>query len=197
MSWFFVSVENISPIKLLIDKRKDLKLTDEQVKQIKNVESTLKDKNQGLFKALDSLRKEIKSGSQSDDGRSRAMNAQREVMGVLGDIRTNYDAALKEAIPLLDEAQQKTANEALQKQRDLADMSRPDDERETHRFIVVLASGALSYAPGQSAQRAWKLRVTRPTSAYGRGGRPAVRAFLPHSRRRDPPASIRVARRCN
>jgi len=34
---------------------------------------------------------------------------------------------------------------ALQKQRNLADVRRPDDERETHRFIVVLASGALSY----------------------------------------------------
>ena len=35
----------------------------------------------------------------------------------------------------------------LQKQGDLADVRRPDDERETHRFIVVPASGALSYAP--------------------------------------------------
>ena len=37
---------------------------------------------------------------------------------------------------------------ALQKQRNLADVRRPGDERETHRSIVVLASGALSYAPG-------------------------------------------------
>ena len=36
--------------------------------------------------------------------------------------------------------------EALQEQRDLAGVSRSDDERETHRFIVVPASGALSYA---------------------------------------------------
>ena len=36
--------------------------------------------------------------------------------------------------------------EALQEQRDLAGVSRSDDERETHRSIVVPASGALSYA---------------------------------------------------
>ena len=35
---------------------------------------------------------------------------------------------------------------ALQEQRDLAGVSRPHDERETHRSIVVLAPGALSYA---------------------------------------------------
>ena len=35
---------------------------------------------------------------------------------------------------------------ALQEQRDLADVSRPQDERETHRFIVVPALGSPSYA---------------------------------------------------
>ena len=39
-----------------------------------------------------------------------------------------------------------TSEIALEEQRNLADMRRPDDERQTHRSIVVLASGALSYA---------------------------------------------------
>ena len=42
---------------------------------------------------------------------------------------------------------------ALQKQRDLAGVSRPHDERESHRSIVVLAPEPLSYAtPGLCAK---------------------------------------------
>ena len=56
---------------------------------------------------------------------------------------------------------------ALQKQRNLADVRRPGDERETHRFIVVLASGALSYAPepvcAKSAETATGRVAGRPT----------------------------------
>src|SRR5437867_644296 len=53
-------IEDLSPVKLLIDKRKDLQLRDEQVKQIKDVESKMKKTNEPLFHALDSLRNEAK-----------------------------------------------------------------------------------------------------------------------------------------
>ena len=49
---------------------------------------------------------------------------------------------------------------APQEQRDLADVRRPHDERETHRSIVVLAPGALSYA-----LRKERSFVRRPESA--------------------------------
>lgn len=110
-------VEDISPIKLLIDKRKDLKLADDRVKQLKDLEGKLKDKNEPSFKALDSLRKVMKpSATPSEDDRTRMMAARSGVMSTVADIRANYDASLKEAMPLLDEAQQKTANDLLQKQ---------------------------------------------------------------------------------
>jgi hypothetical protein len=110
-------VEKISPVRLLVDKRKDLKLTDDQLKRIKDLEEQLKGKNQPAFRALDSLRKESKASAKpSDEDRSRMMGARRGVMTVLGDIRANYEASLKEALALLDESQQKTANELVQKQ---------------------------------------------------------------------------------
>jgi hypothetical protein len=110
-------VENMSPIKLLIDKRKDLKLADDKVKQIKDLESKLKETVQPSFKALDSLRREMRGSGKGDDDRSRMMSARGHVMTVVTDIRTAYDAALKEALPLLDEEQQKRANELLDKQK--------------------------------------------------------------------------------
>jgi len=110
-------LEDISPIKLLIDKRKDLRLADDKVKQIKELEGKLKDKNEPSFKALDSLRKEMKpSATPSDDDRTRMMSARSAVMAAVADIRSNYGASVKEAMALLDEGQQKTANEMLQKQ---------------------------------------------------------------------------------
>src|SRR5512146_2060719 len=96
-------VENISPVKLLIEK--------------------LKDKNQDSFKALDSLRRmgQAPAHEPNDDERARMSMARRLVMATVGTIRENYDAALKEALPILDEPQQKTASELLEKQKSEAD----------------------------------------------------------------------------
>jgi hypothetical protein len=48
-------IEDMSPIKLLIDKRKDLKLTDAQLSGLKDAEPKLKEANAPLLKQVDSL----------------------------------------------------------------------------------------------------------------------------------------------
>jgi len=109
-------VENASPLRMLIDKRKDLKLSDEQVNQLKSLEQCLEQKNEGSFKALDSLRNELKPAaraSEEDDARKRA--ARGGVMAVITTIRANYDASLSEALASFDEPQKKTAAELLAK----------------------------------------------------------------------------------
>jgi hypothetical protein len=95
----------------------------------------------------------------------------------------------------------------LQKQGYLADMSRPDDERETHRSIVVSASRAFSYAPETACAKSVETSRSDPcrptwfptpsTSGAGRASLPAGRAFRPRNRHRDPPASTHAWRRCN
>ena len=42
-------IENVSPIKLLIDKRKDLKLTDDQLAKLKDREDKLKESMKPSF----------------------------------------------------------------------------------------------------------------------------------------------------
>src|SRR5690348_3327002 len=54
-------VEGLSPVKVLLDKKKDLKLTDDQVKQLKDMESLLRTENDTLYNQLDSLRKEMRT----------------------------------------------------------------------------------------------------------------------------------------
>jgi hypothetical protein len=112
-------VEDMSPLKLLLDKRKDLKLSDDQVKGLKDLESKLKESNDASFRALDSLRRAAQPPlhAASDDDRAQ-MNAARRTFGtVIATIRGNYDASLKDALSLLDETQRSRANEMLEKQR--------------------------------------------------------------------------------
>ncbi len=120
-------IENISPIKLLIDKKKDLKLSDEQVNKLKDLEGKLRETNDLSFKALDSLRRAAQPPmrandpnnptSQGDEDRDRMMSARRGFTAVVATIRENYDASAKDALAILDETQQKTATDLLEKQK--------------------------------------------------------------------------------
>jgi hypothetical protein len=112
-------VEDISPLKLLIDKRKDLALSEETVKSLKDLENQLKETNRDSFRALDSLRRLAQPPARepTDDDRARMMDARRTVVAVVTTIRGNYDASLGQALALLDESQRTKANELVDKLR--------------------------------------------------------------------------------
>jgi Spy/CpxP family protein refolding chaperone len=116
-------VEDMDPVKYLIDKRKDLKLTDDQQKQLKDIQAKTKETNKPLFKQLDSLRQAMRPRAGFDEDADRArMGLAREAVGqtVLG-IRQNYAASLVEAKPLLTTEQAPKAEEFLQKQNEEAE----------------------------------------------------------------------------
>jgi hypothetical protein len=112
-------IESISPIRLLIDKRKDLKLTDDQLAKLKDRDDKLKESMKPSFGALDSLRRIATPASRTPDegDRARMAETRRRFTEVVTGIRTQYDIAVGEVIPLLDETQQKQANDLVQKQR--------------------------------------------------------------------------------
>ena len=116
-------LENISPIKLLIDRRKDLKLTDDQLTKLKDKEDKLKESTKLAFGALDSLRRIATPTSRSPDegDKARMLDTRRHFTEVVNGIRTQYDAAATDAGSLLDETQQKQAKELLDKQHAEAD----------------------------------------------------------------------------
>ncbi|HEY5061136.1 MAG TPA: hypothetical protein VII52_06340 [Gemmatimonadaceae bacterium] len=113
-------IEDQSPLKLLIDKRKDLKLSDAQLSQLKDAEPRLKDRNASLLKSADSLLREMKpsSSSPSDADRERIGIARARLMSTVDAIRANNDGASKDAIAPLDLEQQTKANEMLARQRE-------------------------------------------------------------------------------
>lgn len=116
-------IENISPLKLLVDKRKDLKLSDDQASRIRELQTKVVAQNQDSFKALDSLRRESQPPAHqpADEDRARMSAARRAFAATVQAIRDSYAAALKDALPTLDESQQKAAGELLDKQRKDAD----------------------------------------------------------------------------
>lgn len=118
-------LENVSPIKLLIDKKKDLKLSDDQVNKLKELDGKLKETNEPSFKALDSLKRAaqppLRAGEPSDEERDRMMSARRGISAVVGTIRGNYESSAMDAMALLDESQQKAAADLLKKQKEQAD----------------------------------------------------------------------------
>jgi hypothetical protein len=118
-------LENTSPVKLLLDKKKDLKLSDDQVNKLKELEGKVKDANEPSFKALDSLKRlaqpPLHSGEPKDDERDRMMNARRGLSAVVGTIRGNYESSATDAMAILDETQRKMATDLLMKQKEEAD----------------------------------------------------------------------------
>lgn len=112
-------IEEQSPLKLLIDKRKDLRLSDAQLSQLKERAGKLDEKNAPLLKMTDSLVRELRSveAAPSTDDQSRIQFLRMALTKVLGEIRTNYDAAAKEALATLEADQQPKATEMLDKQK--------------------------------------------------------------------------------
>ena len=118
-------LENVSPIKLLIDKKKDLKLSDDQVNKLKDLEGKLKETNEPSFKALDSLKRmaqpPLHSGAPKDDERDRMMAARRGLGAVIATIRGNFETSANDAMAILDDTQKKTATDLLTKQKEEAE----------------------------------------------------------------------------
>lgn len=110
--------EKASPYKLMLDKKKDLKLTDAQQAAAKEADAKLLAANADRFKLLDSLKKDAKpktSGTPSTEDELKMVLARDAMSGVVRDIRTSFDAAAKEGLPGLDESQQKASQELMQK----------------------------------------------------------------------------------
>ena len=110
--------EKASPFRLMLDKKKDLKLTDAQMTAVKEADAKLIASNAARFTLLDSLKKDARprtSGTPSTEDETRMVIARESLNGVVRDIRLSFDAAAKEGVAGLDEVQQKTTQELMQK----------------------------------------------------------------------------------
>ncbi|MEO7085496.1 MAG: Spy/CpxP family protein refolding chaperone [Gemmatimonadaceae bacterium] len=116
-------VEDISSIHLLLDKKKELKLSDAQVNTLKELENKAKDKNGPQLKIVDSLIHElmVTRSNNSDDEKSRVRSTQADLVNAIAAARGTYDAAAKEGMATFDADQQAKANDLMAKQRSEGD----------------------------------------------------------------------------
>lgn len=111
-------LEKENPITMLIDKRKDLKLTTPQLEKLANLKDSLKVKNDTIYTRLDSMSKSMRGGSYGSGGDNETARSARAVFSSdLAEVRDNFDAAAQSALALLDDDQKKTAGELLDKLR--------------------------------------------------------------------------------
>ncbi|MEX2154662.1 MAG: hypothetical protein WD825_15070 [Gemmatimonadaceae bacterium] len=116
-------LEKFSAVKLIADKKKDLKLSDDQLKQFKDLGKQEDALNDGLYKQVDSLRLAMRrrAGEDGDQERARTTLARQELLTVIRQIRANYDSTFQAGMPFLDEAQKQTATQLVEKEREEAE----------------------------------------------------------------------------
>jgi len=93
-------------VNFILDKKKDLKLGDDEVKALKEIADHIKDTTKAPIHSLDSLSSELKRGGPDVEDRQAA-----RVFGpqYLAEVRFQYDEHLKAALAKLTEDHQKAA----------------------------------------------------------------------------------------
>jgi hypothetical protein len=115
-------VESLNPIKALVDHRKDLAVTDEQLKGLKDIDTRVRAQNDSLYHQLDSLRKEMKPSSATPEvERIRVRSVRSSMVAVIRAIRENYDRIEPEALGVLAEPQQKAGSDLMDKHQEEAE----------------------------------------------------------------------------
>lgn len=113
-------MEEMSPIKRLMEKKKDLKLTDAQVTKLKEMETAGNGRDASLYEAMDSLRKEMRpsggGGGGGDDQRVKMFSAREAFTKAVTDLRAHYASDGTASLEVLDESQRPAAKDLLEKQ---------------------------------------------------------------------------------
>jgi hypothetical protein len=104
-------------VAFVLDKKKDLKLSDDEVNALKAINDHLKDTVSAPMNSLDSIASRLRrSGdfapSEGDRTAARLIATQR-----IAEVHSQYDAFLKEALSKLTEEHQKVANDLIEARR--------------------------------------------------------------------------------
>src|SRR4051812_17320294 len=103
-----------NPIAILLDRKKDIKLSDDEQKQLKSLNDMLKDSTKVYFKTLDSAQKEMKNGG-SDMAAGQRMILRSLLQQTSDSVTARYDAALKDAMGKIAAERHQAATDALEK----------------------------------------------------------------------------------
>ena len=104
-------------VAFVLDKKKDLKLSDDEVKALKGINDRLKDTVSVQMNSIDSIASRMRptgdlAPTEGDRNVGRLIASAR-----ITEVRSQYDAFLKEALTKLSEEHQKAANDLIEVRR--------------------------------------------------------------------------------
>jgi hypothetical protein len=109
-------LQKANPVETLLSKKKDLKLTADEEKDLKAMNETLKDAVKPFFKSIDSVARENKkTGEYAPTGGQMLLGRQLTKANV-DSVMARYDSAEQEAVAKLAEERRQAATELLDKQ---------------------------------------------------------------------------------
>ena len=113
-------VEELDPLALLLDKKKDLKLTDAQVAALTAAHGTLTVTVAPTLARIDSLGKAMRPTTtlQGAEDEARMVIARDAAGTAVREVQQAYGAALEATLPGLEPAQQEAARKQLDKQQE-------------------------------------------------------------------------------
>jgi hypothetical protein len=107
-------LQKVNPIELLLDKKKDLQLSDAEQKELKTLASAVKDATKPYFKTLDSVQREQKLGQKGEGlTTGQMMILRRESRDAQDSVLVNYKRAADEALTKLTEEHRQPATDLL------------------------------------------------------------------------------------
>lgn len=110
-------LERENMVGFVLDKRKDLKLSDDEVKALKEINDRAKDSVSTSMRSLDSIGNQMRrTGDLAPSGEAQQV-AKLLASQKIEAVRSQYDAFLKEALAKLTEEHQKAANDLIEVRR--------------------------------------------------------------------------------
>ena len=117
-------LQKANPIELLLDAKKDLKLSSEEEKELKTINNELKDAIKPYFKSIDSVARENKTTGDYAPTQGQMLIGRQLTRESADSVGSKYRAATETAIAKLTEEHRQPATDLLQKEMEAQMASR-------------------------------------------------------------------------
>lgn len=111
-------LEKANPVEILLDKKKDLGLTDAEQKELKSLGNVVKDSTKPYFKTIDSAQREQKKTGGYAPTSGQMLILRRVSREAADSVRSHYARAGQEALLKLTEEHRQPATDLLKKEID-------------------------------------------------------------------------------
>ena len=117
-------LEKANPVETLLDAKKDLKLTSDEEKELKNLNKQLKDEVKPFFKTIDSVAREMKKTGDYAPTQGQIVVGRGLTREASDSVMTKYSGVRDVALAKLAEDKRQPAADLLQKQMEAQMASR-------------------------------------------------------------------------